>query len=63
MSYLEVSARLTVRPSCLESFKRQAAECLRITKEQDAHAVRLVSQQRWFTFAHGLKPEPTEVPA
>ena len=26
MSHLEVSAHLTVRPGCLEGFKRQAAE-------------------------------------
>lgn len=33
MDYLEMSAHLTVRPGCLEGFKKQAAECIRITKQ------------------------------
>jgi hypothetical protein len=28
MAALELSAHLTVRPGCLEGFKRQAAECI-----------------------------------
>jgi hypothetical protein len=49
MDYLELSAHLTVRPGCLEGFKKQAAECIRITKEKDTKnaALRLVPQQRW----------------
>lgn len=34
MEYLEVSAHMSVRPGCLDGFLRQAAECVRITKEQ-----------------------------
>jgi len=36
----EVSAHMTVRPGQLEGFKKQAAECIRITKEQDTHTLR-----------------------
>ncbi len=40
MSTLEVSARMTVRPGQLEGFKRQAAECIRQTKERDTKTLR-----------------------
>ena len=40
MATLEVSAHLTVRPGQLEGFKKQAAECIRITKEKDKHTLR-----------------------
>ena len=30
MAYLELSAHLTVRPGCLEGFKKQAAEIIPI---------------------------------
>jgi quinol monooxygenase YgiN len=40
MPTLEVSAHLRVRPGQLEGFKKQAAECIRITKEKDTHTLR-----------------------
>jgi quinol monooxygenase YgiN len=40
MSTLEVSARMTVREGRLEGFKRQAAECIRQTKEKDTKTLR-----------------------
>ncbi len=40
MSKLEVSARMTVREGELEGFKRQAAECIRQTKEKDTNTLR-----------------------
>jgi quinol monooxygenase YgiN len=40
MTYLELSAHMTVRPGRLEGFKKQAAECIRITKEQDTRTLR-----------------------
>lgn len=40
MSRLEVSARMTVRNGKLEGFKRQAAECIRQTKEKDTKTLR-----------------------
>ena len=40
MATLEVSAHLRVRPGQLEGFKKQAAECIRITKEKDTHTLR-----------------------
>jgi len=40
MSKLEVSARMTVRKGRLDAFKRQAAECIRQTKEKDTKTVR-----------------------
>ena len=40
MAYLEVSAHMTVRPGCIESFRKQAAECIRITKEKDTGTLR-----------------------
>ena len=56
MSYLEVSAHLTVRPGCLEGFKKQAAECLRITKEKDTHTLRY----DWFLSTDGTECEVRE---
>ena len=50
MSTFEVSAHMKVRPGQLEGFKKQAAECIRITKEKDTHthaALRLVPEHRW----------------
>ena len=61
MASLELSAHLTVRPGCLEGFKRQAAECIRITREKDTHTLRY----DWFlsldgtecvSFLQGLEP-------
>jgi quinol monooxygenase YgiN len=40
MSKLEVSARMTIRQGQLEEFKRQAAECIRQTKEKDTKTLR-----------------------
>lgn len=40
MAYLEVIARVTVRPGQLEGFKAQAAEIVRVTREQDTHTLR-----------------------
>ena len=47
MATFEVSAHMTVRPGQLEGFKKQAAECIRITREKDTHTLlRLVPQPR-----------------
>jgi quinol monooxygenase YgiN len=40
MPVFEVSAHMTVRPGQLEGFKKQAAECIRITREKDTHTLR-----------------------
>ena len=40
MSNLEVIARLTIRPGQLEGFKAQAAEIMRLTREQDSRTLR-----------------------
>lgn len=40
MDRFEVSAHMTIRPGCLEGFKKQAAECIRITKEKDTRTLR-----------------------
>ena len=37
MAPLELSAHMTVRAGCLEGFKKQAAELIRITQERDTH--------------------------
>jgi len=56
MSYLEVNAHLTVRPGCLEGFKKQAAECIRITKEKDTRTLRY----DWFLSSDGTECEVHE---
>jgi len=56
MSHLELSAHMTVRPGCLEGFKKQAAECIRITKEQDTRTLRY----DWFISADGTDCEVRE---
>src|SRR6476660_1638081 len=56
MAYLEVSAHLTVRPGCLEGFTRQAAECIRITREKDTHTLRY----DWFLSLDGTECEVRE---
>jgi hypothetical protein len=56
MDHLEVSAHLTVRPGCLEGFKRQAAELIRITKEQDTRTLRY----DWFLSIDGTTCEVRE---
>ena len=40
MDRLEVSARMTIRKGKLDGFKRQAAECIRQTKEKDTKTLR-----------------------
>ena len=40
MAILELGAHMTVRPGRLEGFKKQAAECIRITKEKDTQTLR-----------------------
>ena len=52
----ELSAHMTVRPGQLEGFKKQAAECIRITKEQDRHTLRY----DWFISADGTECEVRE---
>ena len=49
MPTLEVSAHLRVRPGQTEGFKKQAAECIRITKEKDTHTLRY----DWFLSSDG----------
>jgi len=56
MDYLELSAHMTVRPGCLEGFKQQAAELLRITKEKDTRTLRY----DWFLSSDGTKCEVRE---
>jgi quinol monooxygenase YgiN len=52
----EVFAHLTVRPGQLEGFRRQAAECIRITKEQDTRTLRY----DWFLTSDGTECEVHE---
>jgi quinol monooxygenase YgiN len=40
MSHLELHAHLKIRPGQLEGFKAQAAEIMRITREQDTKTLR-----------------------
>ena len=56
MATLEVFAHLTVRPGQLEGFKRQAAECIRITKEKDTRTLRY----DWFLTSDGTECEVHE---
>jgi quinol monooxygenase YgiN len=56
MAHFEVSAHMTVRPGCLEGFKRQAAEMIRITKEQDTRTLRY----DWFISTDGTRCEVRE---
>ena len=56
MSYLELGAHMKVRAGCLEGFKKQAAECIRITKEQDTHTLRY----DWFLSTDGTECEVRE---
>ena len=57
MATFEVSAHMTVRPGQLEGFKKQAAECIRITKEKDTHTLRY----DWFLSSDGTECEVREV--
>ncbi len=56
MGYFEVSAHMSVRPGCLDGFKRQAAECIRITKEKDTRTLRY----DWFLSSDGTECEVRE---
>ena len=56
MGHLELSAHMTVRPGCLDGFKKQAAECIRITKEKDTHTLRY----DWFLSTDGTECEVRE---
>ena len=56
MAPLELSAHMTVRPGCLEGFKKQAGECVRITKEKDTHTLRY----DWFLSTDGTECEVRE---
>ena len=56
MGYFEVSAHMTVRPGCLEGFKEQAAELIRITKEKDTNTLRY----DWFISTDGTESEVRE---
>jgi quinol monooxygenase YgiN len=49
-------AHLTVRPGQLEGFKKQAAECIRITKEKDTRTLRY----DWFLTKDGTECEVHE---
>ena len=56
MGHLEMSAHMTVRPGCLEGFKKQAAECIRITRQQDKNTLRY----DWFLSTDGTECEVRE---
>ena len=56
MSHLELSAHMTVRPGCLEGFKKQAAECIRLTQEKDTRTLRY----DWFLSTDGTECEVRE---
>ena len=56
MGYLELSAHMTVRPGCLDGFKEQAAELIRITKEKDTNTLRY----DWFISTDGTACEVRE---
>jgi quinol monooxygenase YgiN len=56
MGHMEVSAHLTVRPGCLEGFKKQAAELIRITREKDTRTLRY----DWFLSSDGTECEVRE---
>lgn len=57
MSHLELHAHLKIRPGQLEGFKAQAAEIMRITREQDTKTVRY----DWFIKEDGTECEVHEV--
>lgn len=56
MSDFEVIARFTIRPDRLEGFKRQAAELIRLTREQDTRTLRY----DWFVDEATLEGEVHE---
>ncbi len=56
MSHLELHAHLKIRPGQLEGFKAQAAELIRITREQDTKTLRY----DWFIKEDGTECEVHE---
>jgi len=56
MANLELSAHMTVRPGCLDGFKKQAAELIRITKEKDTRTLKY----DWFISTDGTECEVRE---
>ena len=56
MSHLEVHAHLKIRPGQVEEFKAQAAEIIRITREQDTKTLRY----DWFIKEDGTECEVHE---
>ena len=56
MSHLELHAHLKIRPGQLEGFKAQAAEMVRITREQDTKTLRY----DWFIKEDGTECEVHE---
>ena len=56
MATFEVGAHMTIRPGQLEGFKRQAAECIRITRELDTRTLRY----DWFISNDGTECEVRE---
>ena len=56
MGHLELGAHMKVRAGCLEGFKKQAAECIRITKEKDTRTLRY----DWFISSDGTECEVRE---
>ena len=57
MSHLEMIAHLKIRPGQLEGFKAQAAEILRLTREQDTQTLRY----DWFVNEERLECEVHEL--
>ena len=56
MSHFELHAHLKIRPGQLEGFKAQAAELIRITREQDRRTLRY----DWFIKEDGTECEAHE---
>lgn len=56
MSHLELHAHLKIRPGQLDGFKAQAAEIIRITREQDTKTLRY----DWFIKEDGTECEVHE---
>ena len=56
MSNFEVIARMSIRPGRVEEFKRQAAEMIRLTQEQDTRTLRY----DWFVDEAALECEVHE---
>lgn len=57
MRHLELHAHLKIRPGQLEGFKSQAAEIVRVTREQDTKTLRY----DWFIAEDGTECEVHEV--